>query len=241
MGRDPNFSRRFTHAVHHDDLERTATAERPHLRPSHVVSSYHSSSALLPPTPPGPSSPVASASVITAPENCLRREEEWQPETDAEHAEARRQPSRKSVLQETHPHPNFQRRPSKLQKSPSRASTRPLLVQLSQPQRQTCTYNHAHTPSSPESLGRPSLKSLRHTSFLARRSPSALSLSGRPGTMFKTWTTITANPAPRDSWLAGQKKSNQRTCICWLFWLCLMLVIVGVVVTMAVLKTHDII
>jgi hypothetical protein len=228
MVQDPNFWRRFSVAVHQDDLEKEQVPGN--LKHSYVPS--NPSTAPMSPTsqchlsPAFPASPIASISMsLSAPtQPALRQEEIWQAEFEAEKAQERERERERE--QERAP----PRKPSKLKKSASRASTRPLLRKIST--------KHARVPSFPD-LERP--RSLR-LDFSGLRSPSALSLSGRPRTLFKTWTTITANPVCRDSWLAGQKKkSRQRTWICWCFWLCVLALVAGVVVAVLVLKAHDII
>jgi hypothetical protein len=111
--------------------------------------------------------------------------------------------------------------PSKLRKSMSTRSTHPLLP----------TTSHSKRPST----------SLLNISL---RSPSCLSLSGRPGAQFRTWTTVTggANACGSDSWLSAQnRKARQRTWLCWLFWLCALVLVAGVVVAVVILRAHGII
>jgi t-SNARE complex subunit (syntaxin) len=71
-----------------------------------------------------------------------------------------------------------------------------------------------------------------------------VSLSGRPKSAFRFWTTISADAATsRDSeWLEGQqRKARQRTWMCWLFWMVFLVVVVGAVVTVVVLRGKGII
>jgi hypothetical protein len=238
MVQDPNFWRRFSVAVHQDDLEKEQVPGN--LKHSYVSS--NPSTAPMSPTsqchlsPAFPASPIASISMSLSPptQPTLRQEEIWQAEFEAEKAEEREREREREQEREREAQRNQNpiRKPSKLKKSASRASTRPLLRNQSQTK-------HAHKPSFPD-LERP--PSLRRPDLSGLRSPSALSLSGRPRTLFKTWTTITANPVCRDSWLASQKKkSRQRTWICWCFWLCVLALVAGVVVAVLVLKAHDII
>ncbi|KAH7406547.1 hypothetical protein DE146DRAFT_607762 [Phaeosphaeria sp. MPI-PUGE-AT-0046c] len=233
MVQDPNFWRRFSVAVHQDDLTKEQAASRPGLKHSYVYPSNSTCpSAPLSPTsqchlsPAFPASPVTSslsilsASVSTPPPATLRREEP----TGNQAATVRR--------------------PSKLQKSASRASTRPLLRRQTRTSFSLAPNDEEKPPSHPRlPPRRPSFpSSLRRPSIPGFRSPSALSFSGRPRSAFKTWTTITANPHPRDSWLEGQqKKRRQRTWICWCFWLCVFALVAGVVVTVVVLRAHGII
>ncbi|KAF2875913.1 hypothetical protein BDV95DRAFT_591334 [Massariosphaeria phaeospora] len=77
-------------------------------------------------------------------------------------------------------------------------------------------------------------------------SPSSLTLtlhlSGRPPSRFTFWTSVTADPSTRDSWLVAQRrKSRQRAWICWLFWLGLSALVAGVVVAVLVLRGKGVI
>lgn len=115
-------------------------------------------------------------------------------------------------------------RPKRLVKSASTASRAPLIPR-----------HHSYTFKRKSPL--PSL-----------RCPSALSLTGRPRSQFKSWTVITGgvrdhtNPCNRDSWLESQtRKSRQRAWMCWCFWIALLVLVAGVVVTMLVLKSKKII
>ncbi|KAF9690664.1 hypothetical protein EKO04_011477 [Ascochyta lentis] len=67
-------------------------------------------------------------------------------------------------------------------------------------------------PSSP-----PSKRGSRRLTKLTNGSRLSLgvSLSGRPKSSFRFWTTITADPCRRDSWLSSQnRKARQRTYMC---------------------------
>jgi hypothetical protein len=231
---DPNFWRRFSTAVHQDDFAK----DHQDLKHSYVDPSPASSAPMSPSSQCQlfvPSSPVlARSGVVSMPPSALRREQIWQAEIEAERRGSAVEMRQKEKV------------PSKLKKSASRASTRPLLHQRNK--------SSVHWPSSLQSptldLSTPS--PAFHTTTLTRppsllaglRSPSSLSLSGRPRTLFKTWTTITgpANVCPHsESWLAGQKKkSRQRTWICWCFWLGLIALVAGVVVAVLVLRSHGI-
>ncbi|KAF1978907.1 hypothetical protein BU23DRAFT_190464 [Bimuria novae-zelandiae CBS 107.79] len=73
-------------------------------------------------------------------------------------------------------------------------------------------------------------------------SQMTLGLSGRPQSRFKFWTSVSADPSNRDSWLEGQRrKRRHRTWVCWGFWVCLLLLVGGIVATILVLKSKDII
>lgn len=256
MVQDPNFWRRFSVAVHQDDVSKEEAASRPDLKHSYVYPSTSTcTSAPLSPTsqshlsPAFPGSPVTSMSILSGSMNVstpalatLRREEVWQAEIEAEKAaerEREREGDERVQLQPT----ATVRRASKLKKSASRASTRPLLRRTTLTQTSTSLspdLENPLQPPTPFSQRRPSFP--RRPSIPGFRSPSALSLSGRPRSAFKTWTTITANPHPRDSWLQGQqRKKRQRTWICWCFWLCVLALVAGVVVAVVVLKKYGVI
>jgi hypothetical protein len=207
MVQDPNFWRRFSLAVHQDEALRSELAQSsPDLKHSYVPSL--SSAPMLPTYAPSALSSMHNllASPVRA---ALRPEEIWQHEFESE----------KAAREEQHVQV---RRPAKLKKSASRASTRPLLHKRNQ----VSVTISLHAPVIP-----------------GLRSPSCLSLSGRPKTLFKTWTTCTANPvANRASWLESQqKKSRHRTWICWAFWLSMIALVAGVVVAVLVLRAHGII
>ncbi|EAT83093.1 hypothetical protein HBI56_071030 [Parastagonospora nodorum] len=216
---DPNFWRRFSTAVHQDDVQKGT----PHLKHSYVDSSPRPiSSAPMSPTSQcqlfTPTSPVFAPSAlrsaqVSTPPPALTRDAVW---NDSE------QPTRQ---------------PSKLKKSPSRASTRPLLHQ-----HQRNTSSLQLTPPLPLPLPQPNAPFRTHSSGL--RSPSLISLSGRPREVFRTWTTITGpanHGACSGSWLASQKKkSRQRTWLCWCFWLGLMGLVAGVVTAVLILRREGI-
>lgn len=263
MVQDPNFWRRFSVAVHQDDLSKEQAANRPDLKHSYVYPSTSTcTSAPLSPTsqchlsPAFPASPVTSMSIMSASTPALatlRREEVWQAEIEAEKAAEREREAeqhRQRQQQQRKASESNIRRPSKLKKSASRASTRPLLrrttrtsISLSPNGEDDNNDDEKFPHPPPAPPRRPSFPtSLRRPSLPGFRSPSALSLSGRPRSAFKTWTTITANPNSRDSWLEGQKKKRrQRTWICWCFWLCVFALVAGVVVAVVVLRAHGII
>ena len=76
---------------------------------------------------------------------------------------------------------------------------------------------------------------------LRNGSQLTLGLSGRPQSRFKFWTSVSADPSNRDSWLESQqRKKKHRTWVCWGFWLCLLLVVGGVVAAILVLKSKGI-
>lgn len=78
----------------------------------------------------------------------------------------------------------------------------------------------------------------RHTNA----SQLTLGFSGRPQSRFKFWTSVTADPTNRDSWLEGQRrKRRHRSWVCWGFWVCLLVLVGGVVATVLVLREKGII
>jgi hypothetical protein len=253
---DPNFWKRFSTAVHNSDLAKDG---HPDLKHSYVPSAP--SSAPMSPTSQShlfsPAASVSNLRVVSCPPpallgtrsdsaNGLRREEVWQAEFDTQRREKHEMEERSSSR------PRPVRQPSKLKKSASRASTRPLLSHRRQSSSIHFASSSHNTPTlkqttiSQTSLPRPN--SILHS----LRSPSSLSLSGRPRTLFKTWTTITGNAAAHsnsntdggynsDSWLESQqRKKRQRTWICWCFWLGLIALVAGVVVAILVLRKYDI-
>jgi hypothetical protein len=260
MVQDPNFWRRFSLAVHQDDLSKSP--EHGDLKHSYVAP-QHPSSAPLSPTSQhnllsSPAlSPAMSQFPTLAPAHTvpLRPEEIWQSEFEAEKQMQREQEAMRAPQK---------KRGGKLQKSASRASKRPLLDRSSstlsrntsftfparspsQTHQKTVTIDISSLPQTTQTtpmspLQRPpsALSLSRPLSFL--RNPSTLSLSGRRGTVFKTWTEITANPESSDSWLAGQKKkSKQRAWLCGCFWLGVIVLVAGVVVAVLILKRNGII
>ncbi|CAO2649959.1 Nn.00g012510.m01.CDS01 [Neocucurbitaria sp. VM-36] len=250
MVRDPNFWRRFSIAVHQDDAAKEEMTKRPNLKHSYVPSfssvsrspplaSPTSQSHLSPAFPPMavlPSAPSPTRPSTTKP---------WPEKT----------PSRQQQEVSSQPQPlPPKRRRSRLQKTPS---TRPLLrpaLPQQQPQSQqpeplaTTTTTTTTTTTLPPASQQPRRPSSRHLTFHPHRHPTtpgstlSLSLSGRPHSSFRFWTTITADPSHRDSWLESQKKKRrQRTWICWCFWLGLGVLVAGVVVTLVVLRGRGII
>ncbi|KAF2247351.1 hypothetical protein BU26DRAFT_506606 [Trematosphaeria pertusa] len=109
------------------------------------------------------------------------------------------------------------------------------------PRRLTKSPSVKAKPRQPKSPRRPSLA---HNPFARHHNSSQLTLglSGRPQSRFKFWTSVTADPSNRDSWLESQrKKKRQRTYMCWAFWLCFFALVAGVVVCVLLLKAKKII
>jgi hypothetical protein len=249
MVQDPNFWRRFSLAVHQDDLSKETT---PDLKHTYVAPPTSSSAPLSPSSQchlsPAFASPASSMQQLPTPSplspphvSPLRREQVWQSEFDAEkQLQLQRERERQLCV------PAKKQKQNKLKKSASQASKRPLLrnghTRTSSSFTSHSVYASAqHTPTTTTTID---ITLQRPQSVLAQalRCPSSLSLTGRPRTMFKTWTEITANPVHSDSWLAGQKKKHkQRAWICWCFWLGVIALVAGVVVAVLVLRAHGII
>jgi hypothetical protein len=110
-------------------------------------------------------------------------------------------------------------------------------------------------PSTPKSTtfsfsAPPSKRTSRFTTRNGSRLSLGISLSGRPKSAFRFWTTITAGDISdetnagirNDSWLESQqRKARQRAWMCWLFWGIFLLLVVGAVVTVLVLREKNII
>ncbi|KAJ4332161.1 hypothetical protein N0V87_008599 [Didymella glomerata] len=113
------------------------------------------------------------------------------------------------------------------------------------------TPKSTHFPSS-ASFSAPNSK---RTSRFGRHGNSSrlslgISLSGRPKSAFRFWTTITAGDMEdetnagirNDSWLEGQqRKARQRAWMCWAFWGVFLLLVVGAIVSVLVLRHKGII
>ncbi|KAH7092531.1 hypothetical protein FB567DRAFT_576891 [Paraphoma chrysanthemicola] len=240
MVNDPNFWKRFSVAVHEDEAAKKEMADRSDLKHSYVTSSSFSSSASPPVLSPIDLSFVLAPAPAALPSPGRRKEiwerDSWGPPPASREGNRDKNGEVAKDLVSAKP----KRQPSKLQKSYSTRSTTRLLPASQQTQQQPLPPATPSTPAPTKQQHSPKPPpSPRHPRSF--RCPSSLSLSGRPR-HFKTWTTITANPSHRASWLESQKKkSRQRTWICWVFWLVLMLVVAGVVVTVLVLKSHHII
>ena len=110
----------------------------------------------------------------------------------------------------------------------------------------------SHPPSLPptpkSTTFAPDVSSSKRTSRRFSKNPNGsrlslgISLSGRPGSSFRFWTTVTADPSHSDTWLESQqRKSKQRTYMCWAFWMTFLVVVVGAIVTVLVLRGKGII
>ncbi|KAF2440198.1 hypothetical protein P171DRAFT_489964 [Karstenula rhodostoma CBS 690.94] len=120
----------------------------------------------------------------------------------------------------------------------SSSHPRPLSPVVLSPLSPTAT----QAPSSPSSTAH--MKKAHSTPFARHGNGSQLTLgfSGRPPSRFKFWTSVTADPTNRDSWLEGQRrKRRHRAWVCWAFWISLLLLVGGVVAAVLVLKSKGII
>ncbi|KAF2029499.1 hypothetical protein EK21DRAFT_89740 [Setomelanomma holmii] len=226
MVTDPHFWKRFSVAVHEDEAAKKEMAGRPDLKHSYVPSSVSSTISS-----PSVLSPI-DLSLVSAPASAVlpppsRRREIWERDSwgpPAIQTQSEKTGETERVMERAQ---RPKRQPSKLQKSHSTRSTARLLPQQPPP---APAIEEKYLPPSPSHCH-------RRPSF---RCPSSLSLSGRPR-HFITWTTITANPDHRASWLESQKKkSRQRTWICWCFWLGIGVLVAGVVAAVLVLRTHHV-
>ncbi|KAH6883360.1 hypothetical protein BKA58DRAFT_35420 [Alternaria rosae] len=238
MVRDPQFWKRFSVAVHQDDLEKIN-------HPQDTKQSYVSSS-LSPPL----GSPTSQTHLpITSPPMV-----QLQSTRSSYAASNSLSPLSVEIFSggmNTHTvqkekEKKKERPRSKLQKTPS---TKPLLrPSISIQELTSTTTQSAYQPPFsplPSSPTHPPRSTSRPHSFFRTPNLSTLSLShlsGRPQSRFHFTTTITADASHRDSWLASQqRKAKQRTWICWCFWICFLMLVAGVVVAIIILKQHKII
>jgi len=218
--RDPNFWKRFSIAVHQDDLLKSEMSQH---SPEHrdLKHSYVSSLFLSSAQPTMTASSMPSSTPGFPPPAILPRERASpDPSTSARH----------------NAYPKPKRTRSKLHKTPS---TRPLL-------RPTL---HSPEPPSPIALASPRAEAhaahgpAPSPAKLFHHNLSTLSLGLYSGfhNKPKFWTTITADAPRRDSWLVSQRrKARQRTWMCWLFWTGILTLVAAVVVTILVLKARRI-
>ncbi|EUC28218.1 hypothetical protein COCCADRAFT_109743 [Bipolaris zeicola 26-R-13] len=262
MIRDPQFWKRFSTAVHQDDLEKQLMTAQ---SPKHP---YVASSSSFTPVPLSLGSPLSqlhfpmsspgqppmvhlaslSGSTITSPLSPLSAEISFSdPDDTAKYPAKDKRKSkalRRSTLQKTPStkpllRPNFNGSNIKLPPT----STSPSSI-LSSPTSTICSPDPSpldppprihHRTSSPSSPFRPFFRAPNISAL-------SLSLSGRPSSRFKFVTTITADASHRDSWLVRQKrKERHRTWICWAFWIGMLLLVAAVVTTVLVLKSRGII
>lgn len=132
-------------------------------------------------------------------------------------------------------------------KRASRRASRFRFALSSHPPSLPPTPKSAHFPTTTSSPS--GTRSKRTSRFTTHKNGSRLSLgislTGRPKSSFRFWTTITAGNADvetSDGWLESQnRKARQRTWICWAFWLGFIVIVVGVIVTVLVLRGKGII
>ncbi|KNG44028.1 hypothetical protein DDE82_005668 [Stemphylium lycopersici] len=248
MIRDPQFWKRFSVAVHQDDLEKeimtAQDTKNPYVTSSSLSSPAHSplgsptsqthlsSSWSLPAIGYPPMvqlGSLRSSCIVSSPLSPLSPSDKAVWEAGSERKKSGKEKKEK------------QRSGSKLQKT---SSMKPLL----RPDISVPTTQPAPSPTTPPQqqeeetnpLPRPFFRTPNLSTLSLSRSLAPL--SGRPASRFKFVTTITADAPHRDSWLARQKKKERhRTWICWAFWTVFLLLIAGVVVTVLVLKAHEII
>ncbi|KAF2852530.1 hypothetical protein T440DRAFT_29830 [Plenodomus tracheiphilus IPT5] len=261
--RDPNFWKRFSIAVHQDDLEKSEMSQQKsntsELKPSYVSSSHLSSAPTSPashtsqPTPTSPKSPTDLFST-TPPSLALSLPAPITstPQTTLE------TPPPTAQTPQTQPQPQPQKR-TKLQKSPSQKTllrpTLPSPPKTPSSQKETSIYHTTSiTKTTTTTTTKPTTKTKKTTihtlthlkpPYKTQQNISNISLNlypNRSPSRFKFWTTIEANPpSPSDSWLVAQnRKKRQRTWMCWVFWGVLGGVVAGVVVAIVVLKERGI-
>ncbi|KAJ6199452.1 hypothetical protein J3E72DRAFT_186000 [Bipolaris maydis] len=256
MIRDPQFWKRFSTAVHQDDLEKQIMTAQ---SPKHP---YVASSSSFTPVPLSLGSPLSqihfpmsspgqppmvhlaslSGSTITSSLSPLSAEISFSDADDKSKPPAKSKALRRSTLQKTPStkpllRPNFTGSNIKLPPTASSSTS-------SSP---TTTCSPHHSPLDPpprihHRASNPPSSPFRPFFRAPNISAISLSLSGRPSSRFKFVTTITADASHRDSWLVRQKrKERHRTWICWAFWIALLLLVAAVVTTVLVLKSRGII
>lgn len=251
MVQDPNFWRRFSVAVHNDEaaaLENgTGTKETKH---AYVVSlSSPPDSPASTPTSHCHLSPALPAAAFTRPLSAPA------PAFAAEKQNTAHRSRAKSTYNDSMPHgkpvllalhtltstpPPF---PTSLPSTPRSAHFAPSPQTLTppRPSRRTSRFRAALCSHPPSPLLSPPPKHASRCPNASRLS-LGMSLSGRPRSSFRFWTTISADGARRESWLAGQtRKARQRAWMCWAFWGVFVLLVAGAVVAVLVLKGKGII
>lgn len=218
--RDPNFWRRFSIAVHQDEAAKEEMTKRPDLKHSYVSSPSSPSR-----TPLASSTPRSPLSLVIPPMALISPVAVHSP------LSLPAMPSSPSGRPPRQPQPPKRRR-SKLQKTPS---TKPLIRPTIQPPEDAPL-----TPPQPAFTSDTRRTSFSRLSFNRQANSSTLTLTGRP--TYRFWTTITADPSNRNSWLESQrKKRRQRTWICWIFWGCFLLLVAAIVTTLLILRSKKII
>ena len=271
MVQDPNFWRRFSVAVHNNEVAQLAKGDgngSKEIKHAYVVSL--SSSAASPVTTPTSQChlspafpPQAFTRPLSAPISSFKMEERektrqsgatsgtksvyFDAEERPEMIALRSLPSFHQLAQSSHT-PSVPSTPRSAQfsldKSPgkraSRRASRFRFALSSHPPSLPPTPKSTHFPADTPQSKRTSRR------FTKNLNPSrlslGLSLSGRPKQSFRFWTTITADASHSDSWLESQnKKSRQRTYMCWVFWMMFLVVVVGAIVTVLILRGKGII
>ena len=268
MVQDPNFWRRFSVAVHNDEaaiLAKDIESGKKETKHAYVVS--HSSPLDSPTTPTSQTllspafPPAAFARPLSAPVPILQREAK--PALAQRKSHAAGEKSVYFVSSSAEEEEEKQPEPTALPALPSPSSPQtsrfsispppsPLKNRLSRlrfplashPPTQPSTPLSASFAPSTKTSSSPSARwsRLKHPS--GSRLSLGVSLSGRPKSAFRFWTTISADAADcRDSeWLEGQRrKARQRTWMCWLFWMVFLVVVVGAVGAVVVLRGKGII
>ncbi|KAG9199111.1 hypothetical protein G6514_009029 [Epicoccum nigrum] len=262
MVQDPNFWRRFSVAVHNDEaamLAKDLESGKKETKHAYVMS--HSSPLDSPTTPNSQTllspafPPAAFARPLSAPVPILQREAASAREQRRSHAAGEKSVYFSASVEEKAPEMIA------LHKLPSPSSPQTSRFSISPPPspkpnrisrlRFPLTSHPPTQPSTPLSATfAPSTKTSPSTRWSRIKNPNGsrlslgVSLSGRPKSAFRFWTTISADAATsRDSeWLEGQRrKARQRTWMCWLFWMVFLVVVVGAVVTVVVLRGKGII
>jgi hypothetical protein len=212
MVRDPAFWKRFSTAVHLDE-EAQAQASTPGLKHQYVE-------------PPSPA--LASPDSIPRPST-----------TNTTTRLFSLSSSTPNTAQQPFASPSAPAPESSITSTTSSTSSAPSKPKRNLPPRRKITKTHTTTTTTefaPSSVSKQPLYTRRNASQLT------LGLSGRPPSRFRFWTSISADPHNRESWLEEQqRKKSKRTCMCWGFWLVFFAFVAGIVVTILLLKSKGII
>ncbi|KAF3051269.1 hypothetical protein E8E11_010589 [Didymella keratinophila] len=280
MVQDPNFWRRFSVAVHNDEaamLAAEAATGKRETKHAYVVSfsspidspSSPTSQCHLSPAFP----PAAFTRPVSAPAPVFQeKQQESKRKSEANGTQSVYFSSSETKTPEMialHKLPSYTQSPAynpSVPDLPSTPSAAHFAAAADTPpskraSKRTSRFRFAlssHPPSLPAtpksttfSFSAPPSK--RTSRFMARngsRLSLGISLSGRPKSAFRFWTTITAGDISdetnagirNDSWLEGQRrKARQRAWMCWAFWGVFLLLVVGAVVTVLLLREKNII
>ena len=257
MIRDPHFWKRFSVAVHEDDLAKEELAKQDGKNEYVITSTLpfpeHSPSGT--PTaqthtetsqPLRPLSPMRPLSLFFAP-NTSPQEAPVLAKQQKRRSRLQKTPSTKPLLRPDIPPPT---RTISIRTERATISSRPGT------QRSNLTTTIAPAPFSTSS-SRPATQRSNFAPSTLTETPASparsffrtgnlsvlsLSLSGRPNSRFNFVTTISADADHSDTWLMRQKKKERhRTWLCWAFWICLLLLVAAVVVTVLLLRAHHVI